>query len=562
LTDLAAPPIAAPTRVSTRRLAPVAWVALAAAALVMLPILAVLANLAAPARGAWAHLWATTLPAMILNTVGLLAGVAGGTIVLGVAGAWLVTMCRFPGSRVLELALLLPMAIPAYIVGYAYTDLLQFSGPLQSGLRAAFDWRRADYWFPDIQSLGGAICVLALVLYPYVYLLARAAFLEQSVCALEAGRMLGRTAWGAFARVALPLARPAIAAGAALASMEALADFGTVQYFGVDTFTTAIYRTWYGMDNRAAAGQLASALLGVVLLLLWMERAARGKSQYHHTSRRYRPIAPLRLRGWRAAAAFAVCAGPVLLGFVLPAAVLLRMSLAGGDPLWGPRFADYARNSLTLATLAAAATVALAVALVYAKRLSPGPWVAGAVRVAGIGYAIPGSIVAVGILIPLGLFDNALDAWLRTHLGVSSGLLLSGTAAALVYAYLVRFLAVALGPVEAGMGKITRAMDDAAASLGAAPGRIVRAVHAPLMGGSVLTAALIVFVDVLKELPATIIVRPFGFDTLAVRVYTLASDERLAQASTGALAIVVAGLIPVALLSWMIARARPGGANG
>jgi iron(III) transport system permease protein len=549
------------TRVSTRRLAPIAWAALVAAALVMLPILAVLANLAAPARGAWGHLWATTLPAMILNTVGLLGGVAVGTVVLGVAGAWLVTMCRFPGSRVLELALLLPMAIPAYIVGYAYTDLLQFSGPVQSGLRAAFDWRRADYWFPDIQSLGGAIGVLALVLYPYVYLLARAAFLEQSVCALEAGRMLGRTAWGAFASVALPLARPAIAAGAALAAMEALADFGTVQYFGVDTFTTAIYRTWYGMDNRAAAGQLASAMLGVVLLLLWMERAARGKSQYHHMSRRYRPIAPLRLRGWRAAAAFGVCAGPVLLGFAVPAAVLLRMSLADGDPLWGPRFADYARNSLTLATLAAAATVALAVALVYAQRLSPGPWVAGAVRVAGIGYAIPGSIVAVGILIPLGLFDNALDAWLRANLGLSSGLLLSGTAAALVYAYLVRFLAVALGPVEAGMGKITRTMDDAAASLGADPGRVIRAVHAPLMGGSVLTAALIVFVDVLKELPATVIVRPFGFDTLAVRVYTLASDERLAQASTGAIAIVAAGLVPVALLSWMIARARPGEAQ-
>ena len=524
----------------------------------MLPILAVLANLAAPARGAFEHLWATSLPDMLVNTFWLVTGVVVGTVVLGVSTAWLVTMCRFKGSRALELALLLPMAIPAYIVGYAYTDLLQFAGPVQSALRAAFDWRRGDYWFPDIQSLGGAILVLTLVLYPYVYLLARAAFLEQSVCALEASRLLGQNAWGAFSRVALPLARPAIAAGAALAAMEALADFGTVQYFGVDTFTTAIFRTWYGMDNRVAAAQLASALLGFVLLLLWIERASRGNSQYHHTSRRYRPIAPLRLRGWRAGAAFALCAAPVLLGFAVPAAILARMSLAGGDPLWGPRFADYALNSLVLAATAAAATVALATALVYAKRLSPSPLVAGAVRVAGIGYAVPGSVVAVGILVPLGLFDNALDAWLRKYLGVSSGLLLSGTVAALVYAYMVRFLAVALGTVEAGMGKITRSMDEAAATLGAAPPRVLGAVHAPLMWGSVLTAALMVFVDVLKELPATIIVRPFGFDTLAVRVYTLASDERLAQASTGALAIVAAGLVPVALLSVMIARARPG----
>jgi iron(III) transport system permease protein len=541
-----------------RRLGWLGALALCVAATIALPIFAVALNVFQPDGGAWAHLWATTLPRILTNTFWLMVWVALGTGIVGVACAWFVTMCRFPGSRALELLLLLPLAMPAYIIGYAYTDLLQFAGPAQSALREAFDWRRGDYWFPEIQSLGGAASMLVLVLYPYVYLLARAAFLEQSVCVLEASRVLGRDAWGAFARVALPLARPAIAAGVALALMETLADFGTVQYFGVDTFTTAIYRTWFGMDNRVAAAQLATSLLGVVLVLLWLERHSRGAARYHHTSRRYRPISPLRLTGWRACAAFAICALPALLGFALPFAVLLLLAVELGDPFWGPRFLVYAANSLTVSTLAALATVGTALALAYAHRRDPGRLTAGAVRVAALGYAIPGSVIAVGVLLPLAMFDNALDAALRAWFGISSGLLLSGTVLALVYAYSVRFLAVALGAVEAGMGKITRSMDEAAASLGAGPARTLARVHAPIMGGSILTAAMIVFVDTLKELPATLIVRPFGFDTLAVRVYQLASDERLAQASTAAMTIVAVGLVPVALLCWTIARARPG----
>jgi iron(III) transport system permease protein len=529
------------------------------AATIALPILAVALNVFLPDDGAWAHLWSTTLPRILTNTFWLMVWVALGTGIAGVACAWFVTMCRFPGSRALELALLLPLAMPAYIVGYAYTDLLQFSGPLQSALRETFSWRRGDYWFPEIQSLGGAAAMLVLVLYPYVYLLARAAFLEQSVCVLEASRVLGRNAWGAFGRVALPLARPAIAAGVALALMETLADFGTVQYFGVDTFTTAIYRTWFGMDNRVAAAQLATALLGVVLVLLWLERRSRGAARYHHTSRRYRPLSPLRLTGWRACLAFGACALPASLGFAVPFFVLLRLAIGQGDPFWGARFLTYAGNSLTVSTLATLATVGTALAMAYAQRRDPGKLTGFSVRVAAMGYAIPGSVIAVGVLLPLALFDNALDEGLRAWFGVSSGLLLSGTILALIYAYSVRFLAVALGAVEAGMGKITRSMDEAAASLGAGPARTLARVHAPLMGGSILTAALIVFVDTLKELPATLIVRPFGFDTLAVRVYHLASDERLAQASTAAVAIVAVGLVPVALLCWTIARARPGG---
>jgi iron(III) transport system permease protein len=552
----------APARLSpVKRLSWPGTVALFVAATIALPILVVALSVFQPDRGAWAHLWSTTLPRILANTSLMMLYVSVLTGVAGVATAWFVTMCRFPGSRVLELGLLLPFAMPAYIIGYAYNDFLQFAGPLQSALRATFGWSRGDYWFPEFQSPGGVSFMLAIVFYPYVYLLARAAFLEQSVCVLEASRMLGRNAWGAFFRVALPLARPAIAAGIALALMEALADFGTVQYFGVETFTTAIYRTWMGMDNRIASLQLATALLGVVLMLLVVERASRGAARYHHTTRRYRPLSPIRLTGWRAVAAFAVCAMPVFLGFLLPFAILARMAIRVGDPFWGPRYIDYVANSLTLAGLAVVAIVGTALALAYAQRRARGAFVAGAVRLASLGYAIPGSVIAVGVLVPLAAFDNTLDAFMRATFGISTGLLLSGTVLALIYAYSVRFLAVAMGTVEAGMGKIARSMDEAAATLGAGPTRILARVHAPLMWGSTLTAATLVFVDVLKELPATMIVRPFGFETLAARIYQLASDERIEQASTGAIAIVAVGLLPVALLSWMIVRARPGSTN-
>lgn len=562
MTDTALSAPNAPARLSpVKRLSWPGAIALFVAATIALPIVVVALSVFQPDRGAWAHLWSTTLPRILANTGMMMLYVSILTGVAGVAAAWFVTMCRFPGSRILELGLLLPFAMPAYIIGYVYNDFLQFAGPLQSTLRAAFGWSRGDYWFPEFQSPGGVSFMLAIVLYPYVYLLARAAFLEQSVCVLEASRMLGRNAWGAFFRVALPLARPAIAAGVALALMEALADFGTVQYFGVETFTTAIYRTWIGMDNRIASLQLATALLGVVLTLLVIERASRGAARYHHTTRRYRPLAPLRLTGWRAVAAFAVCATPMFLGFVLPFAILARMAIRAGDPFWGPRYIDYVANSLTLAAIAVVAIVGTALALAYAQRRVRGAFVSGAVRIASLGYAIPGSVIAVGVLVPLAAFDNTLDAFMRATFGISTGLLLSGTVLALIYAYSVRFLAVAMGTVDAGMGKIARSMDEAAATLGAKPPRILARVHAPLMWGSALTAATLVFVDVLKELPATMIVRPFGFETLAARIYQLASDERIEQASTGAIVIVLVGLLPVALLSWMIVRARPGSTN-
>jgi iron(III) transport system permease protein len=483
--------------------------------------------------------------------------VGAGTALVGIATAWLVTMCRFPGSRLLEWALLLPLAMPAYIIGYAYTDFLAFAGPLQSALRALFGWSRGDYWFPDIHSVGGVGTMFTLVLYPYVFLLARAAFLEQSVCVLEASRTLGSRPWRSFLRVALPLARPAIAAGVALALMEALADFGTVQYFGIQTFTTAIYRTWFGMGDRVAAAQLASFLLAFVLALLVLERASRGQARVHQTSRRHREIRPLRLRGLRAAVAALVCALPVVLGFVVPVAILVDLHVTNGDVI-GAAFATLAANSLLLAALAAILTVAAALVLGYGLRRARDRWTLAAIRFATMGYAIPGTVIAVGVVIWLGRFDNALDAWLGAMFGVSSGLLLSGSIVALLFAYLVRFLSVAVSAVDTGLGRITPSMDDAARTLGAAPLRVLGRVHAPMMRGSVLTAATLVFVDVLKELPATLLVRPFNFETLAVHVYSLASDERLAQAATSALAIVLVGLAPVAILSLMIRRARVG----
>jgi iron(III) transport system permease protein len=564
LTDAALTPIgtrpARPAFTAGRR--SFVLVAAGLAALVAAPIVAVALSVLQPSSATWAHLSETVLGEVVLNTIGLMVLVGAGTAVVGVGTAWLVTLCRFPGSRILEWLLLLPLAMPAYIIGYAYADALAFAGPIQSGLRAAFGWSRGDYWFPELANVGGVGFLLTLVLYPYVYLLARAAFLDQSTCVLEAARTLGSGPWGACFRVGLPMARPAIAAGVALALMEALADFGTVQYFGVTTFTTTIYRTWFGLGDRAGAGQLATALLAFVLVLVAIEAMARRNRSFGTSARRHRPPSPLRLRPAAATAALLACGLPVLLGFVLPVAALLRLHLDGGDPLLGARFLVYARNSFVLAGAAALIIVLAAAAIAYATRLAPGPATQTAVRMASIGYAVPGTVIAVGVLIPLGALDGLIDGGARAVFGSGTGLLLSGGIVALLYAYLVRFLAVAAGPVEAGLHKIPGSLDAAARTLGATLGEVARVVHVPMLRRSLLTAGLLVFVDVLKELPATAIVRPFNFDTLAVRVYNLASDERLAQASTGALVIVAVGLLPVILITRMVARERAASGRG
>ncbi len=545
----AAPPALRP------RHAPVwAWASLLIAAAIIAPLIAVLLTAAVRPGESFRFIATTTLPEMLGNSLllALLVGAMAGSA--GAVSAWIVSTCEFRGRRMLEVALLLPLAIPAYLNGYVYTWLLDVAGPVQTTFRDLTGLRFGQYWMPEIRSLPGAAVMLAMVLYPYVYLLCRAAFLQQSVCLLEASRTLGHGLVRTFLHVALPLARPALVAGIGFALMETLADFGTVQYFGVRTFTTGIYEAWFGMGDRGAAAQLSVALLGCVFLALGLEYVSRGGRRFHPTTTRQPPLRPVILRGWKQAAAFLACAMPVLLGFVVPAWVLLWMAVTTGDPLDPRRFLPFAINSLLVSTVTAALGVLLAALMAWAARLYPSPLRLAANRVASLGYALPGSVIAVGTLVPFGIFDNALDGWMRDHLGLSTGLLLSGTMVALVFSYLVRFITVALGSVESGLARLKPSLLSAARVLGRTPGQAVREVELPLARGALLTAAVLVFVDTMKELPATLIVRPFDFDTLAVRVYNLASDERLVEASTAALLIVAVGLLPVAALTRAMRR--------
>lgn len=536
---------------------------LGAAALAALPLLAVVGLAATPSADLWRHLVSTVLPGYVWTTFALMIGVAAGTVLLGTATAWIATMCRFPGRRVLEVALLLPLAVPAYVIAYVYTDLLEYAGPVQGALREVFGWTgRRDYWFPEIRSLGGAVAMMTLVLYPYVYLLARAAFLEQSVCVLEVSRTLGRGPWRSFFEVALPLARPAIVVGLILVSMETLNDYGTVDYFAVRTFTLGIFDVWLNQGSVGGAAQLALVMLAVVGALIAFERLARRGQKYHHTTTRYRALPGYALTGWRAAGAFLACALPVVLGFLLPVLVLGRYALLYLDEAMGAGFVRLALNSLGLGILAAVLAVALGLFLAYGLRLHGTPLVRAASRVASVGYAVPGSVLAVGVMIPLAAFDNALDGMMRSAFGISTGLLLSGTIAAVTYGYMVRFLALSFGSAEAGLGKVTASMDGAARTLGAGPASVLRRVHLPMVRGSLLTAATLVFVDCMKELPLTVILRPFGFETLATYVHRFVSDERLAEGAPAALAIVLVGVLPVILLSLAIRRARPGHPGG
>ncbi|APV51218.1 iron ABC transporter permease [Betaproteobacteria bacterium GR16-43] len=519
--------------------------ACAVGVLLALPVAIIAANLLLPGGEAWAHLSSTVLPRYVGTTLVLLLGVLAGVGVVGVTCAWLVAACEFPGRRALEWALLLPLAMPAYVIAYAYTDLLQFAGPVQTWIRTVAG---PDVRLPDVRSLGGAIAMFTCVLYPYVYLLARVAFLRQSPSLAEAGRSLGLSPLAAFFRVNLPLARPAIAAGAALALMETLADFGTVSYFGVQTFTTGIFRAWMSMGEPASAAKLSAILLAFVFAILLAERWARRQAKYHDatpSARRER----VALRGVKAGAATTACALPLALGFLVPTFLLVRMSLAGGDAAFGERFARLAFNSATLATLTALIAVAIALFLAYGARITRSPVSAAVNRFVGLGYAIPGAVIAVGVLIPAARLDNLLADAAQAAFGLKLGLVFTGGIAALVYAYLIRFLAVALQTVEAGLAQVTPNMEDAARSLGMNASETLAKVHAPMLRSSLVTAALLVFVDVMKELPATFVMRPFNFDTLAVQAYNLAADERLAEASTASLAIVAVGLVPLVLAS-------------
>ncbi|MFK7871438.1 MAG: ABC transporter permease [Roseobacter sp.] len=502
------------------------------------------------------HLLRTVLPEYVGTTLVLVLMVSVGTFTLGVGAAWLVTMTRFPGVRFFEVALVVPLAFPAYVLAYAYTHVLDHPGIVQTSLRAMTGWGPRDYWFPEIRSVGGAAIMLILVLYPYVYLLARAAFLQQSATTFLAARALGSSAWAAFIKVSLPMARPAIAGGVLLAVMETIADFGTVAYFGVQTFATGIYTSWFSMADRAAAAQLALCLLSFALLLAMLERAQRGGAKYHDPSRRQQPMDPVQLQGKYAIFAVILCTLPVLAGAVIPVTVLFNMGIGSGQDLFSPRYQGFVSNSLTLASVAAVLTVAAAIIVGYFQRLQPGRGANSAAYVARLGYAVPGGVIAVGLLVPFAAFDNAVDAFMEATFDISTGLLLTGSIWLLIAAYMVRFLAAALGAYEGGQALVPANMDSAARSLGQTPGGTLRRIHLPIMAPSLLTALLIVFVDVMKELPATLIMRPFNFDTLAVQAYRLASDERLEGAAVPSLVIVAIGLLPVILICRQVGRQR------
>ncbi len=526
--------------------------------LLVLPIASVVLQLFEPDQGSWSHLSQTVLPTYITNSLVLVLAVGVGVPLIGSTTAWLTTLCRFPGDRIFAWALVLPLAVPGYVIAYAYTDFLDVAGPVQTWLRATFDWQVGDYWFPAIRSLPGACLLLTLVLYPYVYLLARAAFLEQSVCVLEVGRTLGYRPWGLFAKVALPLARPAIVAGTALALMETLADYGTVAFFGVPTFTTGIVRAFASLGDRVAAAQLASLLLVAVMALLALERWSRTRRRFFHTTGRYRPLPQFQLRGMKAALAILACALPLLLGFFLPALLLGWMWIEQADGRIDPRFPEWAWNSLSLGLITAVLAVLLGLLLAYGLRQSGGRLLPALSRLAGMGYAVPGTVIAVGVIIPLSAADRALTSGLEALVGWQGGLLLSGSMVALIYAYLVRFLSVSMNTLDASLTKVRPSLDEAARTLGRRPVGVLREIHAPLLWSGIATAALLVFVDIMKELPATLLLRPFNMDTLAVQANNLAGDERLADAGLPSLAIVAVGILPVILLSKAITKGRPG----
>jgi iron(III) transport system permease protein len=538
-----------------RRLTALAWLA---AGLCILPMAAV--GIAALGGGTdtLVSLSQSVLPRYAGTTALLVLIVGIGTAVIGTSTAWLVTATRFPGRRILEIALALPLTFPAYVLAYAYTDLLDHPGWVQSTLRDLTGWGPRDYWFPEIRSLGGAAAMLTLVLYPYVYLLARAAFLRQSSTAYIAARTLGQGPWGAFFRVSVPVARPAIAGGVLLALMETLADYGTTAYFGVQTFATGIYVSWFGLFDRAAAAQLALCLLVVALTLATIERRQRRHLRHHDAGRRFERMEPAQLKGRAAAGALIVCGLPVFFGFLLPTALLLTLASGASQLLFTPRYLGFLQNSLTLASTAALLTVAAAITMGFNARLHPTKGAQTAMRIAGIGYAVPGGVIAVGLLFPFAAFDNALDRVMEANFGIDTGLLITGSIWLMIAAYMVRFMAVALNTYESGLATLNPNVDAVARTLGHGPAPMLRRIHVPILQPSILTALLIVFVDVMKELPATLILRPFNYDTLAVQAHRLASDERLAEAAVPSLVIGAVGLIPVAILCWSIGReSRP-----
>ena len=520
------------------------------AAIILIPIFAVIYLAFYPSENIWPHLIQTTLPRYLLNSLVLMMAtglLAGG---MGVAAAWLVAMKEFPARKLLEWALLLPLSIPTYIGAYALVDFWEYAGPFQTLLREVFNLTSAsDYWFPEPRSRGAAIFVFSFSLYPYVYLLARSAFREQSTSALETSRALGCGPWASFWKVGLPLARPAVVVGIAIVMMETLNDFGAVEFFAVQTLTTGIFTVWLEASNSGGAAQIATVLLAVVLILLMLERAGRKQSKFHQLSKHSRPPVREALSKHAAMAAVALCVSMIGIGFMMPFSIMMNHALENPglwlkSDLWSATF-----TTVWVGATAAALTVLGGVILIYAVRLSPLKWLRFLLPITAIGYAAPGAVIGLGILIPMAAFDNQIADWIEAATGIDIGLLITGTATAVIFAYCVRFFAIAFGAVDGALGRITPSMSMASRSLGQSAGGTLKRIHYPLIRGSLLTAGLLIFVDSSKELPATLLLRPFGFDTLATHIYGYASLEDINGAAPGSIVVILVSLLAVVIVS-------------
>lgn len=522
----------------------------AIAVLLVLPLFALLLQAAQPDEAVFGHLLSTVLPTYITNSLWLILWVSIGSLLLALPCAWLMARCEFVGRRYLQWALLLPLAMPAYIVAYVYTDLLDYAGPVQRSLRALFGWSSPqDYFFPDIRTLGGAACVLSLVLFPYIYLLARTAFMEQSLNLAHASRIMGCSPWQSFWRLSLPMARPALAVGVALVAMETAADFATVNYFAVPTLTTAVYDTWLGYGNLTAAAKLSAIILLVVFSLIGIERFARRKQQLFQKQSRIQVIDLYRLSPMQTLLALGYCITLLLLAFVLPSSILLSYAINYFEQSWNPLFWQLSVNSLTLALITSLVCCVIALVLMFIRRVSPRSSDALPSRLASTGYALPGTVLAIGVLVPLTLLDFAIND-IADWLGMTGpGLLLTGSTAALVFAFCVRFVAIAIGSVESSYKRISPSLDMVSLTLGQSPRRLLQRVHLPLLTKGLFAGALLVFIESMKELPAALLLRPIGFENLATYVFQFVSDEKLEHGALPAIVIVLVGLVPLIYLN-------------
>ena len=518
--------------------------------LIVMPLIALIGQSLMPDESVFPHLFNTVLPTYINNSLWLMFWVVIGSLFIATPAAWLVAKCHFPGRRLFQWALLLPLAMPAYVVAYVYTDLLDYAGPVQRGLRHFFAWQTPqDYYFPEVRSLGGAAIMLALVLFPYIYLLARTAFMEQSASLTQATRVMGCGPWKSFWRLSLPMARPALAVGAALVAMETAADFATVSYFAVPTLTTAVYDTWFEYGSLTAAAKLSTIMLLVIFAMVGFERFARRKQKLFQKQSTPGELDTYSLTGVKAYLATGYCTLLLTLAFLLPFVILLQYAYGYFAESWNEEFFEYSFNSLWIAMVASVVCVAIGILLMFIRRISPRRADILPSRLASTGYALPGTVLAIGILVPFTIIDFAIDD-IAVYFGVQGpGLILTGSSFIIICAFCIRFAAIAIGSIENSYKRISPSLDMAGITMGLKPTGLLRLVHIPLLRKGIYAGLLLVFIECMKELPAALLLRPIGFENLATYVYQFVSDEQLEHGALAAIVIVLVGLIPLIYLN-------------